>query len=477
MISEVVKRITPYTYEETSEDSSQSNDTEIVIWEEQAVEAVTDRLQAVSIGQIPKLATQSLSAIPQMTPRHSREYMKRRVSETAESPRVVLEMKVAEIPQGVNGKNIADKQAALFEELIKKVPQHAVSLKRFVGKLPEYTLYNNYGITPDAHTSIVIEDKHVLFQINKEHKRIPCDSCYTDGSQIFITEKQAILADTVAISKSEKGYRCFVVADGCSWGERPKNAAHLAARFAMMLLEQRLEKRSECTTQKIAKNMLKILTQVQNELVLKGDMVSETTITLACIADTHLVLASVGDSKVFVLRKTSNGKLKSVDITEGSRRASHDASDPGGRLGGKYADWRNLAVAVVKLEPNDIIIGCSDGIHDNFDPVHLGCIPKDFGYQEDEWDAQKRHLVHLRQEILNKNLVAVVEKDIANIGRAFVSYVSNLTLKGKLFMLENPTARRPNNYKEYPGKDDHVSVVVFTYDPAKKLRGSFFIRK
>lgn len=472
------------TIMDTSEDStSESRDTEIVIWDCDAVEIVTEQVKVLSLREMPKsvtqsFASQSLGSIPQMTPRRSEEYMRRRVSETADSPRLVVDMKIAALPEGMDAKKILAVQEKLFEELIKKVPQHTVSLKRCVGKMPACTLYNNYGITPDFGTVIETKDGNIAFWINKERKEFPATSCYTDGNQVFITEKQAILADTVSVSKSRRGYHCFAVADGCNWGERPKQAATLASMFSMMVLEQKFDKESKLTTREIAQIQLDALIQVQNELGLKGEMVSETTMTIACIADTHLILASVGDSKVFVLRKTSNAKLKCVDITEGSRRASRDASDPGGRLGGKSADWRNLALAVVKLEPNDIIIGCSDGLHDNFDPVHLGLTPKDLGYHETSWDSTKRHLVQLRQQVLTKNIVSAIEADEGknSIGDALTKHVAGLTLKGKLFMMENPRASRPVDYKAYPGKDDHVSVVVFTYEP-EKLRGSFFSRK
>lgn len=462
------------TTDETSEDSS----SDIVIYDDREVQKVTDRVGALSLSQLPKAVAQSLGSIPEVTPRRSVEYLRRRVSETVESPRVVMEMKIADFPHGVTAENINANKKVYFEELVEKVPKHKVSLNYSVGRTPVSAFYNNYGITPDAGTQILQEEGLVKFQICGEQKSILATSCFTDGIQVFITEKQAILADTVSISKSKRGYQCFAVADGCNWGERPRQAANLATVFAMMSLEQKLEKESKLTTRKIAKLQLETLSEVQNELVLKGEMVGETTMTLACIAETHLILASVGDSKVFVLRKTANGKLKCVDITEGSRRASRNASDPGGRLGGKNADWRNLALAVVKLEPNDIIIGCSDGLHDNFDPEHLGLTPKELGYHETSWDLTKRHLVQLRQQTLNKNIVSVIEADEGknSIADALINHVAKLTLKGKLFMMENPRASRPVDYKTYPGKDDHVSVVVFTYEPGKP-RSSILSRK
>lgn len=418
--------------------------------------------------------SQSLTELPEVTPRGTVLTPRRRLSNADFSPRDDLDVVRASLPEQLKAREILDKQDAYFAELLEKVPRHIVVLKQPVGKPPICVTYNNYGLKPDADTDIRKKGGTISITVDGQHKTYEAQSVFTDGKLLFPVEKAKFLADATLATKNTRSWQCFALGDGCSLGERPKLAAELAVKVGLKVLKEQLKAvATPVSTRDIAMMQLKALVAVQNELEAQGDKMGETTLTLACVAAPFLVVASVGDSKVFVLRKQDNKpELLCSDITRASRFQSQDAKDPGGRLGAPRADWRNLAVAIVALQPHDIVLCCSDGIHDNFDPAHLGLTPEQFGFPEKAWDINNRHHVHLRHHELTRNIAKLVQLNPDAPIQEIINYVVKLTKKSKLFMLDNPTKPLPQDYSAYPGKDDHLSVISFTYEPLKKKSGS-----
>jgi hypothetical protein len=78
--------------------------------------------------------------------------------------------------------------------------------------------------------------------------------------------------------------------------------------------------------------------------------------------------------KVYIRR--ADGTIE--EVTKGNRR-SHDPRDPGGQMG-KFdqgqLDMRNLGVHIVDLQPGDVLLPMSDGIHDNLNPENLKISPR-----------------------------------------------------------------------------------------------------
>lgn len=165
--------------------------------------------------------------------------------------------------------------------------------------------------------------------------------------------------------------------------------------------------------------------------------------------------------------------MQCIDVTEGSRVDPNDARICGGTLGKFGANWRNLAIAVMRLEPHDIIIGCSDGIHDNFDPLFCGEPPS----ENEVWDMKNPNHVALRQKMSLDKLIKVAGEDSKTMATNLITYVSKLTLAKKLYMYENPGEEEPKDYKAFPGKADHTSVVVYEHIPTQEKRGSFIKRR
>lgn len=124
--------------------------------------------------------------------------------------------------------------------------------------------------------------------------------------------------------------------------------------------------------------------------------------------------------ELVLILEIDGGKSAVVEeITVGSRNVSNitDATDPGGRLGPFLTpgvrfptslrqpsalatsrspsetnlflkgrpDLRNMDVWFQPVQEGDLIMLCSDGVHDNLDPQSQGLLPTKFGLESDDW--------------------------------------------------------------------------------------------
>ena len=213
-----------------------------------------------------------------------------------------------------------------------------------------------------------------------------------------------------------RGNRVFVcVADGCNWGEKPREAA----RRASASFVDYLDAHSLCArdAHDYGALLLDAVVSAHNAVVagiheaweagtttLIGAAVfpladadktgatgtTSTTGTGAAGAGWGVCVLSIGDCKCF-LRDARSGRVR--DITPGNRGNLTDATDPGGRLGpyldGGLPDTRNLALFYARAAPDDVLVFCSDGVHDNLDPQSLGVDPGDLApaFAGRAWDA------------------------------------------------------------------------------------------
>ena len=205
------------------------------------------------------------------------------------------------------------------------------------------------------------------------------------------------------------------VADGCNWGEKPREAA----RRASASFVDYLDAHSLCArdAHDYGALLLDAVVSAHNAVVagiheaweagtttLIGAAVfpladadktgatgtTSTTGTGAAGAGWGVCVLSIGDCKCF-LRDARSGRVR--DITPGNRGNLTDATDPGGRLGpyldGGLPDTRNLALFYARAAPDDVLVFCSDGVHDNLDPQSLGVDPGDLApaFAGRAWDA------------------------------------------------------------------------------------------
>jgi len=177
---------------------------------------------------------------------------------------------------------------------------------------------------------------------------------------------------------------------------------------------------------------------------------------------------SVGDCKAFKFDQRSR---TCVDITVGNRNNLTDPRDPGGRLGPQTRnggpDLRNLDVYSVPCQIGDIIILCTDGVHDNLDPQILGKNPASIGLAGSEtWEEVSSDIgVDAKNKYMNKLLTDMIlldgnEINPSVIAKKIVRYCRDVTGASRQWMEQNPNSVQQADYEQYPGKLDHATAVA-----------------
>ena len=209
------------------------------------------------------------------------------------------------------------------------------------------------------------------------------------------------------------------------------------------------------------------------------------------------VYGSVGDCKAFHW-SCSTGKFS--DITEGNRSVSMSASDCGGRLGpqmpGNLPDLRNFELGFFPCASGDIILLVSDGVHDNLDPALLGFAPRDVNIDSDQWSdlspsisetAKIQFRLSLLEKIISNQINSANNNDDNNaddnykvtptkrtnsnskfqklipqeIVKSLIKYCVDTCAPSAAWMQNNPNKRLPKDYRLYPGKMDHTTVMCY----------------
>jgi hypothetical protein len=178
------------------------------------------------------------------------------------------------------------------------------------------------------------------------------------------------------------------------------------------------------------------------------------------------ILANIGDCKAY---KYSTKSKKMEEITKETRRDSPcDASDCGGRIGpyiNNNPDLRNLSMNITHCCKGDIIIVCTDGVHDNFDPEMQGKTPREAGLEVDHWDDRSNYKQILQCKSkyalqFMENLLSDCEEVTPKIiCEKFTNYCTYLTHSSRSY-LENNMKKLPADYRLFPGKMDHTSVIA-----------------
>lgn len=308
----------------------------------------------------------------------------------------------------------------------------------------------------------------------------------------------------------------FALADGCNWGPGPRTAARYACdTFVRLMTTYQFEIQDAYDTpglilrcfeeahQKIIEgrtqeNLFQGLVVVSVDYFLKFFLflkIAGTTTMIAGLVlqltDEHhiLVCASIGDCKLFLQKRSGPEAGKIFDVTASNRGNLSDASDCGGRIGPQLSDGspdlRNLSIFWTRTIEGDIIIGTSDGVYDNLDPTSLGYQPSELGLSypdiEDDWIAveefttSKIQLSTRVSKARNEFTVDLFEKILTNQGKiektakiltpswiikTVLPYCLNLTQSSRDYM-ENTNGKLPKDYKKYPGKMDHTTMIAF----------------
>ncbi len=144
-----------------------------------------------------------------------------------------------------------------------------------------------------------------------------------------------------------------------------------------------------------------------------------------------------GDCKLYHHKK--NGTI--VELTKPART---DATDPGGRFGPNRTEGDKTEYAFsVEVQPGDQLFFMTDGVHDNLDQN-----PPEKDVKEALGVDDQRKLLTLKQFPKNED-----------VGQHIINFAHTHSEK-YLIALENFQNMKNASRKEYPGKPDHMTLLV-----------------
>lgn len=271
------------------------------------------------------------------------------------------------------------------------------------------------------------------------------------------------------------------VADGCGWGRRQSLASLDASEIFVEYLKKNVQ--DFRTLKNAGIHLIKSLEEAHIGTIERakerGDDSAGTTTILggvlvrakhAGVWCWNFVYINLGDCKVF---KYSLREDRIVDLIAERSRPSEKADDPGGRIGSQpLPDIRNLYVDSEICEDGDILFLVSDGVHDNFDPSSSPLNPRDID------ESLPESWKEIEKTVLQKIVNSWREKEMMRVLRAavgekalepehFTKYLVDSCVahtKSSRDFLENEDNKRnklPSDYKLYPGKMDHTTLLAF----------------
>ncbi|CDR34067.1 PP2C family serine/threonine-protein phosphatase [Criblamydia sequanensis] len=238
-------------------------------------------------------------------------------------------------------------------------------------------LFNNYGLLPqDFSYSIETDDEEYVarFQFGGKWYEIPknlhiiCDP--EQRKMLFLEATTGALEnhDQCKIDVIEN-FLFLGLTDGCGQNRGATvSATRVLDEITSYLIVSDLNKTK--TVKEALKIEFEALKHTQEILIKEADEIrGDTTLTFCLVKGNSLTGLSVGDSKIFILRR-SEGDWKIFDLASTTRTSPEDC---GGRLvgTGSTPELAALAFFSFKLMEGDIVFLCSDGVSDCFDPAIL----------------------------------------------------------------------------------------------------------
>jgi len=299
------------------------------------------------------------------------------------------------------------------------------------------------------------------------------------------------------------------LSDGCNWGIAPKEAAQRAANAFADYMKEWLPVFVKTNT--VAYFILRAFAAAQHAILegmeienmwktgtatlLGGVLLPlDTTISSnghenSVVPKWTFIFGSVGDCKAFLW---SHNTQNIIDLTESNRAEVIDARDCGGRLGphldGGKPDLRNLQICNTKCCDGDLIILVSDGVHDNFDPQHLGKLPRDLhefvenglhtskdkdlnSWEELDVERVAKLKNRYRCKLLSNLLLrdGLREINLDQFTKRVIEHCVNITHNSRRFMEEHTGSSLPCDYSQFPGKMDHTTVAVIRVQKAAQM--------
>lgn len=262
----------------------------------------------------------------------------------------------------------------------------------------------------------------------------------------------------------------LAVADGSSWGYKPRLAAKCAVRAVMDTLNNNLKDLTDVNDVFLAMNAA--LWDAQR-LILKNEG-TMTTLSVAVVVQLTgssqwgLCTMAVGDSPIFVYTPSQNHLIQ---VSHEPVSGAKVLTDCGGCLGpckGDCPDLSNLNFSFTYISPGDIVFAATDGIADNF---RTGCL------EPSRKGADDNIVENLRERLkeFHRHLGAITDYHFTaqDLVACLARHAQLLThnMRGvREEMLISGLSRKclaeanPELYQRLclaPGKLDHASLVAY----------------
>lgn len=275
----------------------------------------------------------------------------------------------------------------------------------------------------------------------------------------------------------------LAIADGVSWGPKPRLAARCAVRAVMEHVTASLsEIRARPTSHAMSRVLVEAVTEKAQELILEHNG-TLTTLSAAVVCEMAqpgewgLFVVAVGDSPIYVYCPHSK-KTRDATIGCHAQDGQRDVRNSGGCLGPTYGikpDLENLTVAFTTIHEGDVVLCASDGISDNFSGtavtqmtglVHpdiangkvTPCCDSILHLNEVLCRHQDELTNHLSaQTVVNKLLNYVVE--FTEPKREFYSRCLEQSINIRQRKRQDPEFKR--ELESLHGKLDHATLVAF----------------
>ena len=355
----------------------------------------------------------------------------------------------------------------MYEEYCKYVPKLPLDSRVSIKPAISCTFYTNVDEPEERHDfGSYFSGCSISTYPFLEYKRKRDGDPVCDQYRVYITPNHSIIT----------------LADGCNWGKAPAIAASKACKAFIDYLKRNRD--LFVNTYRVSRLCLEGIAAAHNAIIagpygqsqrigtttLLGGLLSKVIlpgqegIPESNLNDWVFVFASIGDCKAFLYDSKSK---KIEELTPDSRGENFlDASDCGGRIGPYIEggpDVRNLEVFMSPCVTGDIIIICSDGVHDNFDPQMNNLYPKDLGVKQESWeDCLPSEANAAKAEWRTSEMGKIVESNdpsVEDMVDKLITYCEDKNKAAQDFMKEHQGKKLPNDYELYPGKMDHTTVV------------------
>jgi serine/threonine protein phosphatase PrpC len=296
----------------------------------------------------------------------------------------------------------------------------------------------------------------------------------------------------------------IALADGASWGKKPRLAARCAVNSAINHIVQNTSRVNTRPNSKTVSSLLEeSLDAAQKCIITHRGTLTTLSIGIVCQLQKSkfgpnqwgLFVASVGDSPIFVYSPMTQ---MVYEATEGShpKNGMRAMNLSGGMLGpavGTSPDLENLCFAYLPVYEGDIVFATSDGVSDNFYPevlnpgitltqssppsIYSDTIPCDQCRLNNKDSHSHKCCENVTEiaKLLKKHQTLIGEHISAQtVSASLINFIAELTNSKRTFFakcieekidIKKKSKEDPQFAKEVkmlPGKLDHATVVAYT---------------